>query len=50
MDSPIQRKILKDKFDYELVTPYKDALYANYDDIFANIFDSTVPKAMAQTV
>lgn len=50
MDSPIQRKILKDKFDYELITPHKDALYAMYQGIFDNIFNSTVPKALVETV
>jgi len=50
MDSPIQRNILKEKFDYELVTPHKDALYAMYQGVFDNIFNATLPKALVETV
>ena len=49
MDSPIQRKILE-KFDYEFVTPHKDVLYADYDEIFSNIFHATVPHCMEQNI
>ena len=49
MDSPIQRKILE-KFQYKCVTPHKDVLYADYDEIFNNIFDATVPHCMEQNI
>lgn len=49
MDSPIQRKILE-KFDYNCITPHKDVLYADYDEIFNNIFDATVPHCMEQNI
>ena len=42
MDCPIQRKLLKEKFNYTFKTPYKDALLADYDDINNNIFEATV--------
>ena len=50
MDSPIQRRILKEKFDYDFSTPHKDALYADYEEIFEHVFNSTVPSCMEQNV
>jgi hypothetical protein len=50
MDSPIQRKILEDKFGYVFQTPHKDALYADYTGIFDNIYEATVPDCMSQNV
>jgi hypothetical protein len=50
MDTPIQKKILKDKFEYVLQTPHKDALYADYKGIFENIYDATMPQCMSKNV
>ena len=50
MDTPIQKKILKDKFDYVCRTPHKDALYADYEGIFYSIYDATMPQCMSKNV
>ena len=49
MDSPIQRMLL-DRYDFKFETPCKDALYADYDSLFENIFASTVPHCLEQNI
>lgn len=49
MDSPIQRKIL-DKLNFNFETPRKDVVYADYEGIFDNIFDATVPHCLEQNL
>ena len=50
MDTPIQKKILKNKFNYELVTPHKDAMFAAYEDIMEHIFDATIEDCLKDLV
>ena len=51
MDSPIQRKILKERFDYNFITPHKDAVYSqHYDGIFNRHFNATAPLCLEQNI
>ena len=44
------RKELLDKYGFNFETPCKDALYADYDSLFENIFESTVPHCLEQNI
>ena len=48
MDAPIFRKILTDKFSHKFETPFKDAMYADYDVIFKNLFK--VANSCSETI
>ena len=50
MDSPIQRQLLEEKFNYNFETPRKDVVYADYKGITDTIFDATVPHCLEQNI
>jgi len=49
MDAPIQKLILN-KFEYEFITPSKDVLFGNYDELYAHTYGATIDNDLDQNI
>jgi len=50
MDAPFLKRLLKDKFNYDFTTPYKDAVDGVYDGVWDNHFEATHTHCLEQNL